>query len=236
LIKLEKMISTKNIGGEQSSSTPKTLQPGNNACKILGLKLEPTRFDPKAFNVMLSLEGNDLGSDFEGFFINKDDESLGRHKGQVGRVRLSEYAYQDGTTKSGIKVNRDYEILRALQNLCKVTGCTDWFEKQDNQHDTIESFVNQFDSDLPCTDKFVNFCIGGKEYQNKQGYTNFDLYVVKPARGQYGYESADVAPENSKLMKFDSALHIKKSKSDTVTSFGDGPVTTSSSVSNDFEL
>ena len=235
------MISTKNIGGDSAGSgVPKTLQPGNVTAKINGIKLEASRFDANAYNMVLSLEGEDQGSDFEGFWINKDDESLGRHKGQVGRVRLSEYAYQDGTTKTGIKVSRDYDILRAVQNLCKATDCLAWFDKQDNQHETIESLVEQFEKDAPFKDTFLNWCLGGKEYQNKDGYTNYDLFVVRPGKGFYAYENSNTPADKSKLIKFNSDLHVKKKRSETVTSFGDselgGNVTTSSSVSNDFEL
>ena len=234
------MISTKNIGGDSAGSgVPKTLQPGNTTAKMTGIKLEASRFDAGAYNIVISLEGEDMGEGFEGFWINKDDESLGRHKGQVGRVRLSEYAYQDGTTKTGIKVSRDYDILRAVQNLCKVTNSLAWFDKQDNQHDTIESLVEQFASDAPFKDTYVNWCLGGKEYQNKDGYTNYDLFVVRPGKGYYAYESVDTPAERSKLIKFNADLHIKKKRSESVSSFGtegSGNVTTSSSVSNDFEL
>jgi hypothetical protein len=235
------MISTKNIAGESAgSSVPKTLQPGNHLAKITSIKLEASRFDANAYNIMLGLEGPDMGSDFEGFWIDKDNQSLGRHKGQVGRVRLSEYAYQDGTTKSGIKVSRDYDILRAVQNLCKATDNLAWFDKQDNQHETIESLVEAFGNDAPFKDTPINWCIGGKEYQNKEGYTNYDLYVVRPVKGGYSYESASVEPDKSKLTVFNESLHIKKKRSENVSSFGDtglnSNVTTSSSVSNDFEL
>ena len=47
-------------------------------------------------------------------------------------------------------------------------------------------------------------------------------------------EAADVHADNSKLVKYDPEIHIKKKKTD-VDSFG-GNVTTSSSVSSDFEL
>jgi hypothetical protein len=79
-------------------------------------------------------------------------------------------------------------------------------------------------------------CIGGKEYLNKEGYTNYDLFLVRNQRGVYNMENNNVAEDQSKLIKFDSDLHIKKKKVDNVDSFGNAGVQTSSSVGSDFEL
>jgi len=86
------MISTKDIptGG---GKTPKTLQPGNANIKINKIYLEKFPFGEDAYNLMLDCEGVDLGADFEGFFIDKDNEGAGRHTGQVGRVRASQWAF-----------------------------------------------------------------------------------------------------------------------------------------------
>jgi hypothetical protein len=49
-------------------------------------------------------------------------------------------------------------------------------------------------------------------------------------------ESCTVAEENSKLVKFDEAVHIKRKKQENVESFGGNDIPTSSSVSSDFDL
>ena len=221
-------LSTKNIT-TSGGATPKTLQPGNNVAKINSITLEPFTFLPGAFHLILNLEGIDRGKDFEGFFINKDKPELGRHKGQVGKVKASEWAYADGTTKSGIVVSRDMEIMKYLNNICKELGIT-WMTDQDGKHDTIESLVNQFNVDKPFKNVMLNFCIAGKEYLNKEGYTNHDLFLPKYAKGQVPFEICD--KPNSKIMKFNEADHIKKKKVENVTSFGSDAVATSS----DFEL
>ena len=38
------------------------------------------------------------------------DQSKGRHEGQVGRVRYSQYPYKDTTLASGREISRDQEI------------------------------------------------------------------------------------------------------------------------------
>jgi hypothetical protein len=230
------MISTKDVvsttGG---SSVPKVIQPGNETCTVLNIKLEPARFKEGGYDIILNVEGPVMGDDFEGFWINKDDQSLGRHLGQVGRVRASEYPYADGTTKSGIEVSRDKELLRFLQSFCKETKSLEWFVQQDNKHETIESLFEAFNNDKPFAGKEIRMCIAGKEYVNKEGYTNYDLFLPKYSRGQVPFESASIEENSSKVVTFDEQIHVKKRKVESVSSFGDNE-TAAPKVTGDFEL
>jgi len=228
------MIST-NIPDEGSSSVSKVLQPGNHVVTVNSVRLDAPPYNRSAYSLVLLLEGPDMGEGFEGFFFNKENESLGRHKGQVAYVKTSQYAYSDTTTKTGIVINRDIEIVKALKNLCRALNCLDWFQLEDMKHETVESLVEKFNQDKPFDGNQLRCCIGGSEYINKQGYTNFDLYFVKPGRGQYAYEPANTPVNESKLVTFDADTHIKRKKVETVASFGDG-VTTSSSVGDDFQI
>lgn len=230
------MISTKNItGGNGASSTPKIIQPGNITCEVLSVKLEPAKFKEGGYDVVLNLEGPNMGEEFEGFWIDKDDQSKGRHKGQVGKVRASEYPYAEGTTKTGIQISRDKELLRFLQNFCKETGSLAWLESQDNMHNTIESLFEALNNDKPFAAKQLRMCIAGKEYVNKDGYTNFDLFLPKYVKGNVPFESADVAEATSKVLSFDPEVHVRKKKVDVVASFGDA-APSESPFKSDFEL
>jgi hypothetical protein len=225
-------LSTKNIqtGGEGVS---KTLEPGVNLCKINDVSLDEYKYKPGSYNIMLHLEGEDLGSDFEGFFIDKDRPELGRHKGKVGTVQATEWAFADGETKSGIPVKRDQEMLKFLKQLCTSIGCLAWLDSQEDKHDTIESFFKAFSKDKPYKDVFLRFCIGGKEYTNRGGYTAHALFLPK-----YSKEGAPVEKEDvkiSKLIKFKPEDHIRKKKVETVSEFGDDTGGISSSGS-DFDL
>jgi len=225
-------LSTKDLDDKRIS---KVLQPGNHKLEIVMVKLEGVPYKEGAYHINLHVEGPDLGKDFEGFFIDVDDPTKGRYKGQAGRIRCNEFPYSDGETKSGIKVFRDREMMRAIKNLCLAMGASTWFDSQDGKHDTIEEFVTAFNKDKPFKGKGLRMCIGGREYQNKQGYTNYDLHIPKAIRGTYAYESDEISENSSKLMKYDPAIHIKKStkKVDTVTSF-EKPVT--EETKNQFSL
>ena len=231
------MITTKNI--TSGGGTPKVIQPGTVECKINSITLDSVPYKEGAYHLSLNVESQPLGGDFEGFLIDKDNPSGGRHDGQVGRVRFSEWPFSDGETKTGTKVVRNDEIVKAIQTICKETGCTAWLEAQDNVHETIEEFVTAFNTDKPFKNKFVKMCVGGREYMNKAGYMNFDLYLPRPGRGQASIESAE--KESSKLIAFNSETHIKKAKTESVASFSSGSdddldVPTTSKVSADFDL
>lgn len=214
-------LSTKNLTEKKAN---KVIEPGNNTCKILSVKLESVPYKKGAYHMNLQIEGPDLGKDFEGFFVDKADPTKGRHKGQAGRIRAAEYPFSDGETKGGIKVNRDREMMKFIKNLCLVTGATTWFDAQDGQHETIEAFVEKFNLDKPFADKYLRMCICGREYQNREGYTNFDLYLPRPSKNAFPFEAESVAEAASKVYKFNPEIHIKKKKAEAVDAF-EKPVT-----------
>ncbi len=229
------MISTKNIKESgSSSSVAKTLSPGNAVVKIYNIKLEATPYNKEAFNIILDVEGPSLGDQFEGFYIDKDNPGLGRHAGQVGRVKLSEYPFADAITPKGNVIDRDDEILKAIKNLCKETDCMKWLDSQDQKHDTIPSLIQQFNFDKPFEGKYLRVCIAGKEYQNKAGYTNHDLYFPKWSKEGIAYESANTDEAKSKVVKYNPEIHIKKNKTKEVSSF-EG-TSAKKTLADDFEL
>ena len=145
-------LSTKNVKTEGAGGLSKTIVPGNVTCKINNVLLDQPPFlqQDNGYFLVLNLETEPIEG-FEGFFINKDDESLGRHEGQVGRVKASTWAFKDGTTRAGSSISRDQEILKFMKNLCDQMG-TDWFIKADNKHETIEDFIDAFNKAIPPPD------------------------------------------------------------------------------------
>jgi hypothetical protein len=233
------MLSTKNINTGGGSSVPKTLSPGNTEIKINKIRLETVPYKADGYHLILEAEGPDMGPDYQGFLINKDDASSGYYKGQVGRIRMSEYAYADGVTKRGDVIKRDEEILAAIKKLCENFGCVEWFDNQDEKHDTIESFVSQFDQDKPFAGKYLRVCIAGREYKNRAGYTAYDLFLPKPSREGIQMESINVPADQSRVAQYSVDLHIRKAKTQDVTSFGTDAtanVATTNDVATNFEL
>lgn len=210
------MISTKDIP-TGAGKAPKTLQPGNITLKVNRIYLEEYKYGENAYNVMLDCEGPDLGAEFEGFFVDKNNEKLGRYKGQVGRVRAGQWAFADKLLPGGIQIIRDVEIAKFLKNLAVATDCLKWYEAQNEKHETIESLVNKMNEDAPFKDKLISVCLSGKEYQNKQGYTNFDLFFPKFSKDNVPFENSTL--NSGKVYSFDESKHIIRKKVNEVEEF-----------------
>ena len=210
-------LSTKDLVNENSGGgMAKTIAPGNHRLKINSIVLEDFQFIDGAKHLVLNVETEPIEG-FEGFLIDKDDESKGKYAGQIGRVKASQYAYADGQTKSGIKIQRDRSLMMFLANLSKATGIMKWFEEQDNKFNTIEDFVKNFSDNAPLKDKYLDFCIAGKEYENKSGYTAYDMWLPKAENNKYAYGEEG----SERILKYDEAKHLKKREIKPVDNFGD---------------
>lgn len=220
------MLSTQNIT-EATGSLAKTLSPGKQQVKLNSITVSPLPYDQEAYNVYLNVEGPDLGADFEGFFIDKDNESKGRFKGQVSRVRLYPFPYKNGETKKGVPVDRDQSILRGLVHLA--TALDKRPQLDTIQANNILEFVDKASTVLS-TGELLNVVLASKQYM-KGEYVQNDLFIPMSKNGKVGYELASTPADKSKLMDFDEAVHIIKPKVSTpVESFG------STSTDSDFEF
>lgn len=226
-------LSTTDLNTGGGSGLPKTLAPGNHVLKINDIYLDDYSFIPGAKHLMINVESEPIEG-FQGFMIDKDDESKGHYAGQIGRVKASQYAFADGETKSGIKIQRDRSIMMFLQNLCKTLGINDWFIAQDNLHDTIDDLIKAFNQTAPFKDKYLEFCVSGKEYLNKSGYTNYDLFLPKSEKGKYAFGEV----EANKVLKYDENTHLVKAKVTEVSNFGndDDDLSIPPKTSSDFSL
>lgn len=225
-------LSTEDLGGG-SSSLPKTINPGNKVLKINSLELEDFKFIGGAYHLILHVETEPIVG-FEGFAIDKDNPEKGHYAGQIGKVKASQYAFADGETKSGIKIQRDRSILIFLQNFCKTLGINEWMQAQHNKHETIEDFIAAFNKTAPFKDKYLEFCIAGKEYVGKTGYTNYDMWLPKAENGKYAFGEV----EEGKVIRYDEEKHLKKLDVKPVDKFGDDEddFSTPSKKSSDFSL
>ncbi len=208
-------LSTEDLG-TGGTGMPKTISPGNKVMKINNIELEEFKFIPGAFHLIMHVETEPIEG-FEGFALDKENPEKGHFKGQIGRVKASQYAYADGETKTGIKIQRDRSILIFLQNLCKTMGINEWMSSQHNKHDTIETFVEEFNKTAPIKDIFLEFCVAGKEYVGKTGYTNYDMWLPKAESGKYAFGEV----EGGKVIAYNETKHLKKLETKEVSNFGD---------------
>ena len=212
------MLSTKSV---VVSGPSKTLDPGNQTITINSVVLEDQTMKPGAKHLILNVEGPDLGEGFEGFFIDKNQPDLGRHKGSTGKVKMSDFPYADHKTET-LDIKRDEEIMKALKRLCLALGLQEWYDGEDNKHDTIDSLVEQFNTDKPFKGIALDVCLAGSKYTNKGGYENYDLFFPKPGKGKVVFELAGT--NSGKLMAYEPTVHLKTRKPKPATDASEGEI------------
>lgn len=221
------MLSTKDLK-VASGKTPKTLRPGNVIAKVLGLSLQPQKSNPDAYFLVLNLEGEDQGPEFEGFLYDSDKPELGRAKGQVGRVKFSQYSYRDMTTKSGYTMKRDNQIVRDILSIAIALGVREQLDQIEEE--TIERFVVKASAILN-NGKYLYWCIGGAAYMKDNGNKDYTLYLPKYDKNVTTVNFASL-DHKATVTPFNQAVHVQddtEQASQPVGSWGGtdaGPVTT----------
>ena len=100
--------------------------------------------------------------------------------------------------------------------------------------ETIDQFMTECGK-LMESSKFINMCIGGREWENKEGYINNALFLPRISKDGIAMEAID--KENSKLLQFDRAVHVKALvKKDTPSGADTLPFKADSGSGSDFEL
>jgi len=187
-----------------SGKTRPLMGPGNSVVRINSITLDQTPYDREAYNINMHMETEPVGGEFEGFFRDKDNESKGRYEGQIGRVRVSPFPFKDTTLASGREISKDQEILKSMIFLSEVLGKRT--ELDSIEANTIEDFMSSVNS-LFSNSNFINTCLASREWENKEGYINNDLYLPKLSKDGVPMESKD--SENSRLITFDPSTHVR---------------------------
>lgn len=211
------MLSTKDMSAGSGKAKP-VIGSGNQELKINSITLNSPAYDQSAYDLILNLESKPIDGEFEGFLVDVNNQNGPRYKGQVGRVKFSRYSFSDTTLPSGMEIQRDSSILKALINLAE--NANKRAEVDSIQAGTIEEFVSKA-STILSGDTYYNFCIGGREWENKEGYTNLDLFLPKFMSSEVPFESLDAQP--SRMITFDQSKHVialkKKANDETVSAF-----------------
>ena len=205
-LKKKTMLNTKDMSANSGRTKP-VMGPGNQKIKINSITFDKTPYDSDAYNIMLHVETEPIKGDFEGFYRDMNDQSKGRYEGQVGRVRMSQYPYKDATLPSGREVSRDQEVLKSMIFLSEQLGKRDALDSI--EADTIEAFMTKA-SELFTNSDFFNACIGSRQWENKDGYINDDLYLPRPSKDGVPVESIDMDSSKSRLMTYDKSTHLRE--------------------------
>jgi len=205
-LKSKTMLSTKDMSAGSGRPKP-VMSPGNQVIRINSVTFDKTPYDSEAYNITLHVETEPVTGEFEGFYKDMNDQSKGRYEGQVGRVRMSPYPYKDATLPSGREVSRDQEVLKSMIFLSEQLGKRDQLDAI--EADTIDSFMVKA-SELFSNSVWFNACIGSRQWENKEGYINDDLYLPRPSKDGVPVESTDVDTTKSRLMTYDKSTHLRE--------------------------
>jgi hypothetical protein len=199
-------LSTKNVGNSTGGGVPKLIQPGTQELKVNSIEVQNMPFDAEQKQIVLNCETRPI-ENFEGFFFDKNDESKGKHDGQVGRINAQRYPFSN-YENGDIKIDRDDQLMRFMKALCISTNTLDWFESVDDKYETIEDLVGAYNAEKPFANKWLRAVVCGKEYQSSSGYTNYQLFFERSSKAGLGMETIDTNP--SKLVEFTEEKHILK--------------------------
>lgn len=204
-----------NLG--EGSFIPKTIQPGDIKAKVLDISLEVPAYDANVYNLVLTLETEPIEDEkFEGFFIDKDVPEMGRHQGQTGKVNASPFSFGDFTAKDGTVLTKGQSLFRWISFFAKELGVSEKMAEAGVSGETIEDYLENAKPYLISPTRYIHFCIAGSEYENKQGYMQYRLFLPKPEKGKTVYA---VEP-SAKLTVFNPLVHIRKKKAaEPVNSF-----------------
>ena len=215
------MFDIKNLeipgGNGEAKKLAKTINPGvHNGLIINGLSLfekESSYNNKMQRKLLLYVETQPVSDpEFEGFYIDNNNHSLGRHAGQVGTIQLNLYNYAD-EDRDGNRV--DPAVWQKSLAIDIIKFATAIGVDRKNEIDTIvasnyNDFVNIVGKVI--TGRVIDMVVGGNAYMSN-GYTNYYLKVVNPKKdGSYrGYGYRVAGDESKALINYDPEYDIFKS-------------------------
>jgi hypothetical protein len=204
-------IGTKNVN-VGSGKLPKNFIVGNQTARIIGMSFQETTFKDRNTGsdvtkawVVMDLETEAVGGEFEGWLIDKNDESKGRRSGQTGRVKSDPFGYEDKTYNG-----KDYSIHKSTIQFLKgveleATGATKFMDDIDGKYDTYDEICKAFAEESGVGKVFLNWCIGGKKEMGDDGYPVYWMNLPKWTKGSKLYAHPD---KSDNLLQYHAGAHL----------------------------
>ena len=225
------MLNTKDMSAASGKAKP-VIGVGNHKVKINNITFSQTPYDKDSYNIILNVESEPVKGEFQGFLVDTNKPDGERYKGQVGRVRVSPFSFKDTTLPSGREISRDTEVLKSMIFLSEVLGKREDLDMIEAE--TIEEFMVSVNTVLS-GDTYINTCLAGREWENKEGYINYDLFLPRLSKDGIPAEALDV--ENSRLFQFSKEDHVRElQKKKSTTTDGFEPAPTNGAAGDDFDL
>jgi len=208
--------------GVAKSGVSKELRPGNRVARIFSIALTKPAFAKEGtpeFYLEAVLEGEHLDN-FEGFDIEFGKPEKGKFKGQSAKVKLSKYTFKDFKKKDGEVVSLEEQVMQLLHRLATALGNAGWLDSMDGKCDNIQQLVGEFNRNAAFKQKYLNWCLGGKEKTvevNGKFYPRYYLHVppYKDRDGVVICETPYADPKDTSrtVTVFNKDLHVEKEES-----------------------
>lgn len=196
-------LSTKTVQISAAKTSP-LVKPGNHVLKINKISLEKPLYQHDGLQYFLVLDVETQPVNDPNFTAFKDANGQ-PYAGQIGKVKYNRYAFKDATLTNGTVITLVGTVMESIVRLATAMGQRDVVDNI--EENTIEDLVKSVSAAL-CPTAYMSFCVAGKEYENKQGYTNYDLFLPKGSKDGYAF-----GPVNSdKVAIFNEAEHIIKNE------------------------
>lgn len=172
------MFKSSDYKESKGSSIPKILTPGTHYCRIIDVTIDVPAYNKEASFIVLKLEGKDMGNDFKGIDIDRNNPSLGSYRGQIASVKSQQYPFSD-YVYNGKPVKRDKSMFNWINQLAKAMGVFEKMNEKGVEGETIEDYIYGVRKYLIDPELWGHFTIGGAEYFN-EGYSNPNYRLFFP--------------------------------------------------------
>lgn len=168
-----------NFNAEASNYVAKIMSPGTHLARIVDIKFDIPPYNKEAYSLVLTLEGEDQGDDFQGIQKDRTNPALGNYRGQIANVRSGRYPFSTYTYQ-GKEIQRDEQIYKWINNVAKQMGVLEAMNAAGVEGETIEEYVENVKKYLVKEDLWGMFTVGGAEYFT-EGYDrpNYRLFFPK---------------------------------------------------------
>jgi hypothetical protein len=202
-----------------ASTGSKILDPGTHIVRVLDMYLEPAPYDEQVYNLILFLEGEPGGPEFQGLMVDKDRPDLGCYLGPVGRVKASKYAFKTAVYPNRT-IDRDKSIFGWVNDFAFRIGKLDTIKKNSTPKATIEEYIT-FVKKYICDLSWIEVNVGGRKYLKNNGYFGMDLNFPNPENGLFPFTVLN-DPEKKHFLPHNPEKHVEQPhvKTPIVDTFG----------------
>jgi len=214
----------KDLNQSGGNSNSPLLEPGTHQVRLVDMYLKTPGYDAKKekYELVLVLEGPNMGPDFKGWLKDPMNPGRGSFEGKSANVKHDFWAFSTYTNKRGETVDRDQQIFRWVNSFAFYIRKMEALRAANIDEATIEDYVAAAKNVLADQNHWFYTTIAGQQYKNKNGYDAYTLFFPKPTKLQQPYAYSPDGDMPSNILAFNPEEHITVKKEREAESLSDG--------------